>query len=69
MTIGRRWIFMNYWWIAVLWIALGVFLILSYVEQNRASLVITSIGTALAFCYFVLQQKLAETRMLKELFY
>ena len=68
MTKGRRWIYKNYWKLAILWTVVCGVLIAVLVEQSRASLFITSIGTALAFSYFVLQQKLAEAKMLKELF-
>jgi len=64
----RRWVFANYWWIIIATLVTSVYLILRIPPTYRASLFVSCVGTALAFCFFVLQQKLSEDRMFKDLF-
>ncbi|MGA3212372.1 MAG: hypothetical protein ABSD20_13785 [Terriglobales bacterium] len=62
----RRYIFENYWWVAILGAVFAV--VLAFTAGQKASLVGSIIAATLGLCYFVLQQRLAEMRLFKELF-
>lgn len=64
----KRFLFRNYWWITLLGGSLGVALVLRFAAEDRISLLGSVVATVLAFCYFVHQQKLAETTLFKDLF-
>lgn len=66
--MNRLIIFKHYWWIALL--AGGVLALLAFCfgGEQRAGLVGGSVAGALGFCYFVQQQKLAETHLFYQLF-
>jgi hypothetical protein len=64
----RRFLFRNYWWLALLGVALSVSLILYFYQNGRMPLIGSVLATFLAFCYFVQQQRLAEISLFKSLF-
>lgn len=66
--MNRHTIFKHYWWIALL--VGGVLALLAYCfgGEQRSSLIGGSVAGALGFCYFVQQQKLAETHLFHQLF-
>jgi len=68
MRVNRHFVFRHYWWIAVVGALVGVGLALALDTTDRATLIGSTIAAALGFCYFVLQQKLCEVRLFKELF-
>jgi hypothetical protein len=68
LRLDRRYLFRHYWWIASLGLFCVILTVLLFATSNRASLILSAAASCLAFCYFVQQQKLAETKMLKELF-
>lgn len=61
-------VFKNYWWIALL--VGGALALLAFLlgGDERVGLVGASIAGTLGFCYFVQQQKLAETQLFHQLF-
>lgn len=66
--MDRHFIFRNYWWIATVaggCLALAAF---SFGGEDRVGLVGAAIAGTLGFCYFVQQQKLAETALFHQLF-
>lgn len=66
--MDRQLLFKHYWWVAL---ALGGALsVAAYVlgGDERAGLVGAAIAGTLGFCYFVQQQRLAETELFHELF-
>jgi hypothetical protein len=65
----RQFLFRNYWWIAAVAGVGAVAVSLMFgSESDRVTLVGSSVAGALAFCYFVQQQKLAEMSLFKQLF-
>lgn len=66
--MNRHFIFKNYWWIAL--IVGGTLTIIAFFFGGEESdgLVGASIAGTLGFCYFVQQQKLAETQLFHHLF-
>lgn len=64
----RRWIFKNYWWISGLGLMAGVALALCAGGGQRIGAIGAVVATILGFCYFVQQQKLAETELFHKLF-
>lgn len=66
--MNRHFIFRNYWWLALLGIALAVSLILFFYKDGRMPLIGSVLATFLAFCYFIQQQRLAEISLFKTLF-
>lgn len=64
----RHFIFRHYWWIALLFIVAGLGATWRLSAQDRVPLAMAVVATGLGFCYFAVQQKLAETRLFKELF-
>jgi hypothetical protein len=66
--VKRRFIFRHYWWIAPIGAGAGISVVLAFATNDRIPLVGSVIAATLAFCYFVQQQKLAETGLFKELF-
>lgn len=66
--MNRHFIFRNYWWIAL---AIGggtALLAVQFGGDERVGLVGTVIAGTLGFCYFVQQQKLAETSLFHQIF-
>lgn len=66
--MNRRFIFQNYWWIAAIF---GVFAAATAFHvggSDRVGLIGAVVAGALGFCYFVQQQKLAETDLFYRLF-
>lgn len=66
--MDRHFIFRNYWWIALLAGGFAAMLAFFLGGEDRVGLVGAAIAGALGFCYFVQQQKLAETALFHELF-
>lgn len=66
--MDRHFIFRNYWWIALLAGGLAATLAFFSGGEDRVGFVGAAIAGALGFCYFVQQQKLAETALFHELF-
>lgn len=66
--MNRHFIFRNYWWIAALAGGAVSFLAYEYGGEDRAGLVGAALAGTLGFCYFVQQQKLAETALFHDLF-
>ena len=65
---SRHWIYRHYWWIALLGggVLVGFALVLG--GDDRAGLAGAAIAGTLGFCYFAVQQKLAETTLFHEIF-
>jgi hypothetical protein len=63
----RYWLFKLYVWI-VLMAALGTFIWAASDEDNRLQIIGGAGAAILGFCYFVQQQKLAETQLFHNLF-
>lgn len=66
--MNRRIIFKHYWWIALLLGGVLALLAFRFGGDERAGLVGGCVAGALGFCYFVQQQKLAETQLFYHLF-
>lgn len=66
--MNRHWVFRNYAWIAVVGGGFGIAAILLFASQDKIPLLGSVVIAVLSFCYFVQQQKLAETALFKELF-
>ena len=65
----RHGLFKHYWWIALLvWAAGGIGAVFFFTTAERITLIGSITAAALGFCYFVQRQKLAETRLFKDLF-
>lgn len=64
----RQMIFRHYASIALLCSAVGISAVLLFATVDRMPLIGSIIAAALGFCYFVQQQKLAETSLFKDLF-
>ena len=64
----RHLLFKHYVTIALVGAAVGVAAVLKFATGERVPLVGSVLGASLAFCYFVQQQKLAETALFKDLF-
>src|ERR1700694_1418716 len=68
ICLSGKFIFKNYWRIALLGASLGIGLVETFTTGERTSLIGSIIAAALGFCYFAQQQKLAEISLFKELF-
>jgi hypothetical protein len=66
--MGKRFIFRNYWWIAIAGSAIATVVVVQSKVQDRTGLIGTTVGAALGFCYFAQKQKLDELRLFSELF-
>jgi len=66
--MNRQIIFKHYWWIALMVGGVLALLAFCFGGDQRAGLVGGSVAGALGFCYFVQQQKLAETHLFYQLF-
>lgn len=64
----RRWVFKHYWWIALLALFVGIVLCVCFGGEQRIAASGAVVAAVLGFCYFVQQQKLAETQLFYELF-
>lgn len=67
---SRNFVFKNYWWICLGFVVLSISgVILFQINlQNQGTTITGIIAVALSLCYFAQQQKLAETKLFKELF-
>lgn len=65
---AKHFMFNHYWWLAILAAAASICIALALATENRLTVVGSIIATALAYCYFIQQQKLAETLLFKTLF-
>jgi hypothetical protein len=66
--MGKHFVFRNYWRIAPVVALALIAIIAARHPQGWESLTATTLGGALAFCYFVQKQKLDELRLFKDLF-
>ncbi len=66
--MNRHFIFRHYWWIALLVGGLLATAAFFFGGNDSVGLVGSSIAGTLGFCYFVQQQKLAETQLFHQLF-
>ena len=66
--MDKYFIFRNYWRIAAAVAVIAIVVIFASGSTGRESLIAITLGTALAFCYFVQSQKLDELRLFKDLF-
>jgi hypothetical protein len=64
----KDYVFQNYWWMAAVVAAIAIVVIVLSKAPERGGLIGTTIGTALAFCYFAQKQKLDELTLFKTLF-
>jgi hypothetical protein len=64
----RTFIFRHYWWIAIVVCAAAFTLAIGCGDESKMGFVGATIAAALGFCYFVQQQKLAETQLFHQLF-
>jgi len=66
--MDRHFVFRNYWWIAVLIGGTAATATFQLAGDERIGLIGAIIAGTLGFCYFVQQQKLAETALFHQLF-
>jgi hypothetical protein len=66
--MNRHLIFKNYWWIAALVGGAAALASFLFGGEYRIGLIGASIAGTLGFCYFVQEQKLAETELFHQLF-
>lgn len=66
--MSRHFIFQNYWWIAALIGGASAVVALLYGDGDRIGFLGSIVAGTLGFCYFVQQQKLAETTLFHQLF-
>ena len=66
--MDKHFVFRNYWWIAGAVAVSAIVVIVASGSPGRESLIATTLGTTLGFCYFVQKQKLDELRLFKDLF-
>lgn len=66
--MSRRYFFKHCWWIALLAATALAGSVLSSSLPDRGALAGGTVAIAIGFCYFVQQQKLAETTLFKQLF-
>lgn len=66
--MSRQFLFRNYSWLALLGVTLAAALILYFYKDRSLPLLGSVLTTGLAFCYFIQQQRLAETSLFKSLF-
>jgi hypothetical protein len=66
--MGKRFVFKNYGWIAFVVTTVAIGLIVMLHVPKRESLIASTLGTTLAFCYFVQKQKLDELKLFNDLF-
>lgn len=64
----RHFLFKTYGWIALLGGGVGIAVVTYFSEANLIPLIGTVVAATLGFCYFIQQQRLAETTLFKELF-
>ena len=65
---GKHFVYRNYWWIAVFVAAAAIIVVVRYGPPDRGSLIATTLGTTLTFCYFVQKQSLDELKLFNDLF-
>jgi hypothetical protein len=66
--MNRQFIFRHYWKLALIGLAVSVAFVLRFAPTDRFTLIGFVATAALGFCYFIQQQKLAETTLFKQLF-
>ena len=66
--MDRHFIFKHYWWIAASFGGVAAYLAFCFGGNYKVGLIGAAIAGALGFCYFVQQQKLAETALFHQLF-
>ena len=66
--MSRRFVFEQYWWIALVGCAALVLAAYFFGGDERVGLIGSSVAGVLGFCYFVQQQRLAETELFHQLF-
>lgn len=66
--MNRHLIFKHYWWLAILLGTIASLFAYRIGGDDRAGLIGASVAGAIGFCYFVQQQKLAETNLFYQLF-
>lgn len=66
--MNRQVIFRHFGSIALLCAAVGISAVLMFATVDRMPLIGSIVAAVLGFCYFVQQQKLAETSLFKDLF-
>ncbi|MBV7541966.1 hypothetical protein [Acidovorax sp. sic0104] len=66
--MDRRFVFKHYWWIAPALGAVAIGIAIEFGGADRMALIGSAVAGTLAFCYFVHQQKLAETVLFHQLF-
>lgn len=64
----RHFFFRNYGWLALAFASISVFATLRVANKYEAEIICSTIAVALGFCYFIQQQKLAETELFHKLF-
>jgi hypothetical protein len=66
--MGKRFVFKNYGRIAFVVAVTSITLVVMLHIPKRESLIASTLGTTLAFCYFVQKQKLDELKLFNDLF-
>ena len=66
--VNRHLVFKHYWWLAILGWLVCIAIVFVSTTTDRTPLIGSAAAAWLTFCYFVQQQKLAETSLFKELF-
>lgn len=66
--MSRHWVYKHYWWVALVVGGILVSASLLYGGGDRVGLAGAVVAGALGFCYFAVQQKLAEIQLFHELF-
>ncbi len=67
-SVSRQVIFRYFAWIALLCAIAGVSAVMLFATAEKMLLIGSILAAAIGFCYFVQQQKLAETVLFKDLF-
>ncbi len=66
--MAKRFLFKYYLWIAIIVTIFAIEVILKYDPTKRGSLIATTVGTAVTFCFLVQKQKLDELELFNDLF-
>jgi hypothetical protein len=68
VDVERGLVFKHYWWLALVVGASAVSIAYAFGGESRMGLIWAALAGTLGFCYFVQQQKLAETELFHKLF-
>ena len=68
MHMNRHFLFRHYWWISIVGAISAISFIFCNIKNEPIPLIGSVVAAALAFCYFVQQQRLAEIVLFKDLF-